>query len=104
MASEKITQSDNVRELLSQDLGAHVVTAVGFTLCELGKDAASFRGLAKSLDELSALSPAATDDELRETAACIEATAMQALAVALGALSVSEQLQVYAAVRQVVGN
>jgi hypothetical protein len=103
MTNQEFSQRDKARELLFEDLDDHISRDVGSAAGELAKDAASLRGLAKSLEELSALPMAAGHDELCETAACIKATAMQALAVALGALSVSEQLQAYAMVRLVTG-
>jgi hypothetical protein len=104
MTDKKSAQPDKVRDLLFEDLDDHLVRAVGFATSELVKDAASLRGLAKSLEELAALPMAAGHDELRETAACIKAAGMQALAVALGTLSVSEQLDAYAGIRLVTGD
>src|SRR5687768_8124712 len=103
MTNHELAGAENTRELLFEDLRDHVSREVGSAAGELAKDAASLRGLAKSLEELSALPMTAGHDELRETAACIKATAMQALAVALSALSVSEQLLAYATVRLVTG-
>jgi hypothetical protein len=96
-------QTDKALELVFEDLHHHIATSVGSAVMELANDASSLRGLAKSLEDLSAFPTGKDHDELRETAARIKATGMQAVAVALGVLAISEQVQAYAAVRLVAG-
>jgi hypothetical protein len=96
MATDEFIEPPEAGQLLQQDLKNHVKRRITREVEEMIESADELRGLATSMDGLSALETQARPDMLRETAVGVRAVALQAFISACRAAGISARLHAWA--------
>ena len=102
MATDEPIEPPEAGQLLQQDLGNHVKRRISREVEEMIESADELRGLATSLDGLSALETRARPDMLREAAVGVRAVAIQAFISACRAAGISARLHSWADIVAIV--